>query len=97
MFANQGPALEPGSTILVTGVSGFAGSHVADQLLAAGYHVRGTTRDVVKNAWVPDMFAKYGREKFELVTVVDGTKPTAFDSVLKGYYLPCWTEHAFII
>ena len=41
-------ALKPGSSVLVTSVNGFIGSHVADQLLARGYHVRGTVRDVAK-------------------------------------------------
>ncbi|KAG6807375.1 hypothetical protein H0H93_001649, partial [Arthromyces matolae] len=33
-----------GQLILVTGVTGFIAGHVANQLLAAGYRVRGTTR-----------------------------------------------------
>jgi uncharacterized protein YbjT (DUF2867 family) len=37
--------LEHGSLILVTGVNGLLGSHVADQLLHAGYKVRGSVRD----------------------------------------------------
>lgn len=31
-------------TVLVTGVSGFTGSHVALAFLDAGYHVKGTVR-----------------------------------------------------
>lgn len=84
MFANSNPALQPGSTILVTGVSGFVGSHVTDQLLAAGYRVRGTTRDGVNNSWIPAMFAKYGDGMFELVAVADGTDAGAFDDALRG-------------
>ncbi|KFY93084.1 hypothetical protein V500_03917 [Pseudogymnoascus sp. VKM F-4518 (FW-2643)] len=41
MFANHEPVLRPGKTIIiVTGVSGFVGSHIADQLVDAGYVVR---------------------------------------------------------
>jgi dihydroflavonol-4-reductase len=34
--------------VLVTGVTGYIGAEVARQLLAAGYRVRGTTRDVAR-------------------------------------------------
>ncbi|KAN0110261.1 aldehyde reductase [Hyaloscypha variabilis] len=34
--------------VLVTGISGFLGSHVADQFLEAGYKVRGMAREVSK-------------------------------------------------
>ncbi|KAG5643427.1 hypothetical protein DXG03_000935 [Asterophora parasitica] len=33
-----------GKLVLVTGITGFIAGHVADQFLAAGYRVRGTTR-----------------------------------------------------
>jgi nucleoside-diphosphate-sugar epimerase len=55
------PAIPFGSWVVVSGVSGFIGSHVADQALAAGYKVRGTTRDVQKSDWVQKHFEKqYG-------------------------------------
>ncbi|OLN96042.1 Aldehyde reductase 2-like protein 1 [Colletotrichum chlorophyti] len=61
-----------GSTILVTGVNGFIGSHVADQLLERGYKVRGAVRDINKNKWLSDLFEKkYGKERFEFVAVPD--------------------------
>jgi dihydroflavonol-4-reductase len=32
--------------VLLTGISGFLGSHTAIQLLNSGYHVTGTLRDL---------------------------------------------------
>jgi nucleoside-diphosphate-sugar epimerase len=37
-----------GSIVLVTVVNGYVGSHKADQLLEAGYQVRGTCGSVSK-------------------------------------------------
>lgn len=79
------PAITPGSTILVTGVNGFVGAHVADQLLQQGYKVRGTVRDAVKQQWLAALFSeKYGTEKFELITVQDMREPGAFDDAVSG-------------
>lgn len=79
------PAIPYGSLIVVSGVNGFIGSHVADQTLAAGFRVRGTTRSLRRNAWVQEYFKnKYGSEVFELVEVPDMTVDGAFDSALKG-------------
>lgn len=92
MFQSTQPAIAPGAIILVTGVSGFVGSHVADQLLDAGYKVRGTTRDATKNSWIAALFdKKYGKGKFELQTVSDLGQPGAFESVLEG---TVWTCHS---
>ncbi|KAK4112871.1 NAD(P)-binding protein [Canariomyces notabilis] len=77
------PVLSPGSRVLVTGVSGFLGSHVADQLLAGGYLVTGTTRDAAKNAWVQRLFdGKHGEGRFRLIEVPDITHQGAFDKLL---------------
>lgn len=86
MFQKHKPVLAPGETIIVvTGVSGFVGSHVADQLLNAGYVVRGVTRDGSKNGWLSQFFAnKYGPGKFELVAIPRFDEPGAFDATLKG-------------
>jgi nucleoside-diphosphate-sugar epimerase len=81
----ENPAIPYGSTIVITGCSGFIGSHVADQVLAAGYKVRGTSRDAKKSNWLLDYFTqKHGEGKFELVSVPDLTKDDAFDVVVKG-------------
>lgn len=69
------PALKPGSLVLVTGVNGFIGSHIADQLLAHGYHVRGTVRDVAKAEWMSEFFkSRHPDDQFELVAVPDNVK-----------------------
>ena len=78
-------ALASGSLVLVTGVNGFIGSHVANQLLLAGFRVRGTTRDPPKSTWLSTLFDdKYGKGKFEMVQVTDIGQEGAFDQVLKG-------------
>lgn len=40
--------MSPPATVLVTGASGFIAQHTILQLLAAGYHVRGTLRSLAK-------------------------------------------------
>ena len=57
-------AIPPDSLILVTGANSLIGSHVADQLLLAGYRVRGTARSMSKAAWLKELFdGKYGEEE----------------------------------
>lgn len=83
------PALPPGSLILVTGVNGLIGSHVADQVLEYGYQVRGTVRSIEENSWmVPFFEKKFGiKGIFELVEVQEMASKGAFDEALKGTYL----------
>ena len=79
------PAIEYGSLVLVTGANGFIGSHVADQLIQAGYRVRGTSRDTTKTQWIKELFdKKYGEGKFEAVVVKDMAVEGAFDEACKG-------------
>lgn len=81
----KSPAIPQGSLVLVTGVTGYIGSHIADQFLEAGYRIRGTTRSNDKAAWVRELFTKkYGEGKFETVVVADMVKEGAFDEAVKG-------------
>lgn len=82
--SSQG-AIPPGSTVLITGVNGYVASHVADQLLALGYKVRGTVRDAQRCGWVKELFdARYNRGRFELAVVPDFNVEGAFDDALDG-------------
>ncbi|KAG7289907.1 hypothetical protein NEMBOFW57_006284 [Staphylotrichum longicolle] len=81
------PALPPDALILVTGVNGLIASHAADQLLAAGYRVRGTVRSAPRCAYLTTLFAsRHGPDRFSLYEVPDVTAPHAWDSgeVLRG-------------
>ena len=84
------PAIPRGSLVLVTGVNGLVSSHVADQLLQAGYRVRGTARSEDKAALMKEVFhPKYGKDSFETVVVGDMAAENAFAGAVKG---TCWTN-----
>lgn len=84
----QEPAIPEGLTVLVTGVNGFIGSHVADQFLRSGFRVRGTARDIKKSAWIKDFFERtYGDGQFELVAVPDRAVEAAFATAVEGLWL----------
>ncbi|KUJ16771.1 NAD(P)-binding protein [Mollisia scopiformis] len=78
-------AIPNGSLVLVTGVNGYIGSHIADQLLEAGYRVRGTTRNLEKVKGLRALWEeKHGTNKVEFVVVPDMSTPRAFDDAIKG-------------
>ncbi|KFY11158.1 hypothetical protein V492_04624 [Pseudogymnoascus sp. VKM F-4246] len=81
----QDTAFPQGSLVLVTGSNGYIGSHIADQVLKAGYHVRGTVRDASKAEWTTKLFAeRYGAGKYSAVVVPDMAVEGAFDDAVKG-------------
>lgn len=82
------PVLPTGSKILVTGANGWIGSHVVDQLLAAGYSVRGTVRNVEKNVWLRELMQRrHENGTFELVEVEDISKEGAFAESMRGWHI----------
>ncbi|KAI4219184.1 MAG: hypothetical protein L6R36_008512 [Xanthoria steineri] len=78
-------AIPKGSLVLVTGVNGYIGSHIAEQLLEHGYRVRGTVRDTHKAHYMHALFdGKYGERAFEVQLVKDMATDGAFDEAMKG-------------
>jgi nucleoside-diphosphate-sugar epimerase len=75
----------PGGLVLITGVNGFIGSHIANGLLRLGYGVRGTVRSADKAAWVKEAMAeRHPSASFEAVLVPDVTAAGAWDEAVKG-------------
>ncbi|KAF2761114.1 NAD(P)-binding protein [Pseudovirgaria hyperparasitica] len=78
-------AISKGSLVLVTGANGFIASHTVDQLLIAGFKVRGTVRSEDKGKWLLDHFnKKYGPGSLEIAVVPDMSVKGAFDNAVKG-------------
>jgi dihydroflavonol-4-reductase len=70
--------------IAVTGASGFIASHIVQQLLAAGYRVRGTVRDASKTSDTSHLTGLAGAsERLDLVSA-NLLDASAFDAVVKG-------------
>jgi uncharacterized protein YbjT (DUF2867 family) len=79
-------AFEKGSHVLVTGVTGFIATHVANQFLKAGYSVTGTARNQAKADSIQVLFAEYGSDKFKVIITGDLEKEGAFDEAVKGMF-----------
>jgi nucleoside-diphosphate-sugar epimerase len=71
------------SLVLITGASGFIGSHVTRLALEAGHRVRLTIRRAAQQDKLAALFAKHA-DQLEFVVVPDFTKPNAFDTALQG-------------
>ena len=71
--------------VLVTGVSGFIGSHVALRLLYGGYHVRGSLRDMARAGEVAEMLERAGAELARLEFVpLDLDEDAGWDAAAAG-------------
>ena len=75
--------------VLLTGVSGFIGSHITERLLAKGYNVRGTVRNKAKGQKIVDALAANGSDvsKLELVEADLGSDAGWEDAVQDCRYI----------
>jgi uncharacterized protein YbjT (DUF2867 family) len=84
-FESMSTSLKPGSRVLVTGATGYIGTHVVDQFLQAGYVVIGTSRSAAKAENIRKYFdEKYGPGKFEIYEAGDLQEEGVFDGAVKG-------------
>lgn len=76
-------AIPLGSIVLVTGINGMIGVHIADELLKAGFRVRGVVRTPEKAQNVVNMLAR-SPETLDMRIVKDMAADNAYDEVAKG-------------
>ena len=74
------PFIPLGSTILVTGVNGYLGAHVALELLRAGYKVKGVVRSQAKGEALVRQLPSELHSSISFVYVEDITKPGAYQA-----------------
>ncbi|CAJ0575175.1 unnamed protein product, partial [Mesorhabditis spiculigera] len=84
MPPSTAPASPAETVVLVTGASGYVALHCVNQLLAAGYRVRGTVRSKRNEQKVaPLLRLPHANERLELVEA-DLLKPEGWDDVVSG-------------
>lgn len=77
--------IEKGDIVLVTGATGYIGSHVVEELLSAGYKVRGTSRTKDKAAYLTNLMdKKFGKGKVEITEVSDMVTDDAYTDAVSG-------------
>ncbi|KAJ3539655.1 hypothetical protein NM208_g5399 [Fusarium decemcellulare] len=79
------PTIPLGSTVVVIGANGYMGVETCEKLLQAGFHVRGTVRNVEKNRpWMHALFDEKWPGNFELIAVPNFEADGAFDQAFAG-------------
>ncbi|GAA6004869.1 hypothetical protein JCM11491_002261 [Sporobolomyces phaffii] len=68
----------------LTESTGYVASHVVEQLLLAGYRVRGTTRSLAKIELLKERWDERYPDQFEVAQVEDIVAKGAFDEAIKG-------------
>ncbi|KAI9170544.1 putative uncharacterized oxidoreductase [Paramyrothecium foliicola] len=69
-------------TILVTGANGYVTLHIINQLLQAGYNVRGTVRSQKASDQVRATFPRYWGAQLQIAFVTDLTCPESYNNIL---------------
>jgi dihydroflavonol-4-reductase len=70
--------------VAVTGGNGFLASHIVQQLLAAGHHVRATVRSVKDHSKVNHLQRMPGANERLRLFEADLLKPGSFDEAFRG-------------
>ena len=84
--------------VLVTGISGFLGGHVALQLLNAGYTVRGSVRNLKKADKVRETLAKAGADVSRLEFVaLDLLSDSGWNEAMEGVRYLQHTASPFVL
>jgi nucleoside-diphosphate-sugar epimerase len=84
--------------VLLTGVSGFLGGHVAQALLAAGYQVRGSVRSLAKADKVRRTLAKTGADVGRLEFVaLDLLKNDGWEAAAENCRFVAHTASPFVL
>ncbi|EAQ85675.1 hypothetical protein CHGG_06928 [Chaetomium globosum CBS 148.51] len=82
---HHSPTFPPNTLILVTGANGLIASHITDQLLAAGFRVRGTVRSLARCGYLQPLFnARHGEGRFTLHEIPDVSAPGAWEAAVSG-------------
>jgi nucleoside-diphosphate-sugar epimerase len=76
--------LPKGSTILITGITGYIGSWVADEALALGYKVRGAVRSLEKASWLQEVFDAKFPGQYTQVALTDVADKSQLEAAVKG-------------
>ncbi|MHA6300133.1 SDR family oxidoreductase [Devosia sp. CAU 1758] len=85
-------------TVLLTGISGFLGGHIALALLNAGFHVRGSLRNLKRADKVRDTLARAGAETTRLDFVeLDLTRDAGWNEAMQGARYLQHTASPFVL
>lgn len=88
------PAITKGSTVLVTGATGFIGSWTALEFVKQGYRVRAPVRNRAKGRILKEVLEQeYGPNKVEIVIITDMTDPQVYDEAIKGQCVNVMDQH----
>lgn len=72
--------------VVVTGISGFLGSHIAIQLLNEGYQVRGTIRSMSRSSDIEQIILRHVDHPLPMLSFVEGdlSNDAGWDEAIEG-------------